>query len=159
MFVCVQIRKQQKDHAELIEDYRSKQQQHRPLQQQQTPAATPPMLQAGAPPLPQPMSPMHPGGPTPACIPNIPPGWTGGAGAPAVMGQRMPRQMPPTLPNAPQASPHNQTPQVMVPNLTPTTPGFNSSTSGGPNGAAGDGGNPAPQVTHSESIVIDVSSE
>ncbi len=152
--LCVQIRKQQKDHAELIEDYRTKQQQ-RALQQQQQPAA-PPMMPAGAPPIPQtllsqPMVSMqpHPGGPTPAHVPNAPSGWTSGSGAPGVMGQRMTPQMPPALPNAPQAPTHTQTPPAMVPGLAASTAGFTAGPrgpTGGPNGAAGDG---APrQVTH-----------
>ncbi|KAK2859757.1 hypothetical protein Q5P01_004377 [Channa striata] len=50
-----QIRKQQKDHAELIDDYRTKQQQQRALQQQQQqqqPAASS-IISAGATPMPQ----------------------------------------------------------------------------------------------------------
>ncbi|XP_069576340.1 histone-lysine N-methyltransferase 2C [Brachyistius frenatus] len=127
-----QIRKQQKDHAELIEDYRTKQQQ-RALQQQ--PAA--PLIPTPAPSLPQnllsqqvPLQ-SHTGGPTPARVTNFPPGWTPGGGAPVVMGQRMPPQMPPALTNAPQGPPLTQTPPAMVPR---------------PNGAAGDASASTPQV-------------
>ncbi|GAA6231360.1 histone-lysine N-methyltransferase 2C-like isoform X3, partial [Lates japonicus] len=151
-----QIRKQQKDHAELIEDYRTKQQQ-RALQQ---PPAAPPIMPTGAPPIPQtllsqPMGPMqpHPGGSGPACVSNVPPGWTPGGGAPGAMGQRMPHHLPhqmtPTMANAPQASPHSQTPPVMVPSLTAPTAGFSAGPrgpTGGANGAAADAAAPTPQV-------------
>ncbi|XP_044195043.1 histone-lysine N-methyltransferase 2C-like isoform X6 [Thunnus albacares] len=152
-----QIRKQQKDHSELIEDYRTKQQQ-RVLQQQ--PAAPPMMPAGGAAPIPQtllsqppvPMQP-HPGGPAPTRLPNVPPGWTPGGGAPGVMGQRvpplLPPQMPPALPNTPQASLHTQTPPAMVPSLSAPPAGFAAGPrgpAGGSNGAAGDGAAAAPQV-------------
>ncbi|XP_049896001.1 histone-lysine N-methyltransferase 2C-like isoform X2 [Epinephelus moara] len=137
-----QIRKQQKDHAELIEDYRTKQQQQRAA--------------AGAPLLPQPMVSMqsHPGGPTPARIPNAPLGWTPGSEAPAgVMGQRMalhlPPQMPPSLPNAPRAALHTHTPPPMVPGLVAPTAGFTAGPQGpstGPTGAAADAAAAPPQV-------------
>ncbi|KAM7369521.1 hypothetical protein PAMP_010840 [Pampus punctatissimus] len=143
-----QIRKQQKDHSELIEDYRTKQQQ-RVLHQQ--PAALP-MIPGGAPTVPQtllsqPLVPMqpHPGGPTPTRLPNIQPGWTPGGGA-SVMGQRvpplLPSQMPPTLPNTPQGALRTQTPQAMVPSLGDPPAGFTA----GSNGAAGDGATTGPQV-------------
>ncbi|KAF7643369.1 hypothetical protein LDENG_00240600 [Lucifuga dentata] len=77
-----QIRKQQKDHAELIDDYRNKQQHQ--MQQQQPP----PVMAAAAPPMPQtvlgqPMMPMqpHPAGPAPARVP----GWTLGGGPPGTV--------------------------------------------------------------------------
>ncbi|XP_040921273.1 histone-lysine N-methyltransferase 2C isoform X2 [Toxotes jaculatrix] len=154
-----QIRKQQKDHAELIEDYRTKQQQQRALQQQQQPPSAPPMMPVGVPPIPQTLlsQPMmsiqpHGGGPAPACVPSAPTGWTSGGRAPGAMGQRMPHQlpsqMPPTPPNAPQASPHTQTPPVIVPSLASPTAGFSTGPqgpTGGPNGASGDGA-PTPQV-------------
>lgn len=57
-----QIRKQQKDHAELIEDYRTKQQQRPP----------------------------HLGGPAVARIIAAPPGWTPGGSATGLMGQTIP---------------------------------------------------------------------
>lgn len=132
---CVQIRKQQKDHAELIEDYRSKQQQQR-------------ALQPAAPLLSQPPASMQPrpGGPAPARAPNVTPGWPPGARAPGVMAQRMPPhlppQMPPALPNTPPAPPHTQSPPVMLPGLTAPTAGFPAGPRGptsGPSGAAGDG--------------------
>ncbi|XP_069368224.1 histone-lysine N-methyltransferase 2C-like isoform X3 [Paralichthys olivaceus] len=144
-----QIRKQQKDHTELIDDYRAKQQ--RALQ----PPATPPMMPTEAAPIPQtllsqPMVPMqpHPGGPTQACVTNVSPGWTPGSTGPGALGQRMPPHLPPTLPNTPQASPHTQTP-VMVAGLAAPTAAFNAGPrgpSGGPTGAAGDGAAPTPQV-------------
>ncbi|KAM8731510.1 histone-lysine N-methyltransferase 2C isoform 5-T5 [Acanthopagrus schlegelii] len=130
-----QIRKQQKDHAELIEDYRSKQQQQR-------------ALQPAAPLLSQPPASMQPrpGGPAPARAPNVTPGWPPGARAPGVMAQRMPPhlppQMPPALPNTPPAPPHTQSPPVMLPGLTAPTAGFPAGPRGptsGPSGAAGDG--------------------
>ena len=159
MFLFVQIRKQQKDHAELIEDYRTKQQQQRALQQkqQQQPAAQL-MMPAGAPPIPQtllsqPMVPLQ----THPSVPNITPGWTAGGGAPATMGQRMPPhlppQMPPTLPNASQATPHAQTPPAVGPSLTTPAAGFSTGPrgpAGVPDGCAGDGSAPTPQVTHLE---------
>lgn len=159
MFVfCVQIRKQQKDHAELIEDYRTKQQQQRALQQQ---PAAPPMMPAGMPPLlSQPMVSIQPrpGGPVPARLPNASPLWTPGVGGPGGVGQRMPPhlppQMPPALPNAPQAPQHTQTPPAMVPSVAAPTPGFIAGPRGptrGSNGAAADGAAPPHQVTHLKS--------
>ncbi|KAM6971552.1 LOW QUALITY PROTEIN: histone-lysine N-methyltransferase 2C-like [Tautogolabrus adspersus] len=138
-----QIRKQQKDHTELIEDYRTKQ-QHRALTQ---PAGTP-IMSAGGPPVPQTLLPEpmvsiqpHPGGPMPTRLPNVPPGWTPGGGASGVMGQRMPphlpRQMPPTLPITPQAPQHTPT-HPMVPGLLAPTAGFTAGPQG-PTGAADDG--------------------
>ncbi|XP_028288299.1 histone-lysine N-methyltransferase 2C-like isoform X3 [Parambassis ranga] len=133
-----QIRKQQKDHTELIEDYRTKQQQ-RALQQ---PPPPPPVISQS--PLPQPMVPLqsHLGGPPKACASNVPPGWTPGSAAAGGMGQRMPQhpspQIPPTLNNA------TQTSIAMVPGHTATTVGFTADPrglSGGPDGAAS-----APQV-------------
>ncbi|XP_068593242.1 histone-lysine N-methyltransferase 2C-like isoform X2 [Cebidichthys violaceus] len=81
-----QIRKQQKDHAELIEDYRTKQQQRA--------TGVPPIPQT---PFSQPMVPMqtHLGGP------------------PGLMGQRMPLQIPPVLPKAHQTPSHTQTPPAV----------------------------------------------
>nr|XP_029131590.1 LOW QUALITY PROTEIN: histone-lysine N-methyltransferase 2C-like [Labrus bergylta] len=138
-----QIRKQQKDHTELIEDYRTKQ-QHRALTQ----PAGPPTMPAGGPPVPQTLLPQpmvsiqpQPGGPTPTRLPNVPPGWTPGSGASGVMAQRMPphlpRQMPPNLPITPQAPTHTPTPP-MVPGLRAPTAGFTAGPQGPP-GAAGDG--------------------
>lgn len=121
-----QIRKQQKDHAELIEDYQTKHQQ-RPLQTPSGPPLMPPMATAL---MPQQVAPMQP----PPRVPSVGPGaslaWTPAGGvAPGAMPQRMPAHMPPQ----------------MAPALTPTPqppaqgPGFIS----GPNGAADA---PAPQV-------------
>ncbi|KAG8009692.1 Histone-lysine N-methyltransferase 2C [Nibea albiflora] len=141
-----QIRKQQKDHAELIEDYRTKQQQQRALQQQ---PAAPPMIPAGAPPQPIVAMQPHPGGPTPACVPNVPPGWSPGGVAPGVIRQRMPLHLPPQMPPAPtQTRPHTQTPPAMVPGLAAQTVAFTAGPrgpAGGPNGAAGDGAAPRQQ--------------
>ncbi|CAB1432000.1 unnamed protein product [Pleuronectes platessa] len=145
-----QIRKQQKDHTELIDEYRTKQQGA--LQ----PPAAPPMMPTGAPPIPQtlhsqPMVPMqpHPGGPTQACVTNNSPGWTPGGTGPGALGHRMPPHLPPTLPNTPQASPRTQTP-VMVAGLPAPTAAFNTGgprgPSGGPSGAAEDEATTTPQV-------------
>ncbi|CDQ63290.1 unnamed protein product [Oncorhynchus mykiss] len=104
-----QIRKQQKDHAELIEEYRVKQQQQRP---------SPPMGQ----PMMGPMMPMqpHPSQHNPACIPNMP-GWHPG-GAQGLMGG--PAQLPP------------QPPPSMVPG-TKATPTGNGAGAQGANGGSG----------------------
>ncbi|KAM4718655.1 histone-lysine N-methyltransferase 2C-like isoform 3-T3 [Anableps anableps] len=132
-----QIRKQQKDHTELIEDYRTKQPQR--------------MLQM--PPLGQPMVPpkSHPGGPAPVHRPNIPPGWTPGSGPSGPMGQRMlphlPPHMPTALPNNPQGPPLIQATPSMRPVLSAPTAGFTAGPQGplgGANGASVDG--PKPQV-------------
>lgn len=149
LLLCVQIRKQQKDHAELIEDYRTKHPQ-RGLQQQPAPPLPQKLLSQPSVPL-QP----HPGGPAPARLPNVPPGWTPGGGAPGVMGQRMPPHQPPqlpaALPNSPQVPPHTQAPSAIVPGLAAQTAGFTAASrgpTGGPNGATVDGAGPAPQVTN-----------
>lgn len=143
MPLFVQIRKQQKDHTELIEDYKSKNQQ-RLLQ-------IPPQN-----PLTQPMVPLqpHPNGPTPVRAPSVPVGWSPSPSAPGPMGQRIPAhlppQIPPTLPNNSPSPQHTQNPPSMVPGLTAPTPGFTTDPrgpSGGPNRAKGDGAALAPQVT------------
>ncbi|XP_055363689.1 LOW QUALITY PROTEIN: histone-lysine N-methyltransferase 2C-like [Betta splendens] len=143
-----QIRKQQKDHAELIEEYRAKHQEPRALVQQQP--AAPPIMTAGAPAvpgslLPQPLVPMLPrqGDPSAIHIPNVSPGWTTGSGAPGVIGQRMPPQIAPALPNSPQAP--TQTPPAMVTGLTTPKAGFTAEPRG-PNGAAVEGAPAIPQV-------------
>lgn len=132
--LCVQIRKQQKDHAELIEDYRTKQQQQRALLQ---PSTAPPVVPQT---LSQPMGPMQPhlGGTTPTCVPNVSPGWTQGGRAPGIIAQRM----PPALPNAPQAPSHTQAPPTMAQGFTagPRVP------TGGPSGTSGEGAPPPRQV-------------
>lgn len=103
-----QIRKQQKNHTELIEDYRTKQQ--RPLPQ--PPAATPPMmLQKVSQPV---------GAPAPTHAPTINAGWASGAVNPSAFAQRVP-------PMAPQAPSHTQ-----APGFTAGTPG----PTGGPSGRA-----------------------
>lgn len=113
-----QIRKQQKNHTELIEDYRSKQQRalHQP------PTGKPPMMHqkvsqpAGAPAQPHASS--------------ISAGWPSGGGAPGVFAQRGP---PLALPTAPQAPSHSQAPGFTTGSQGPT---------GGPAGRA-----PSCQVT------------
>lgn len=116
-----QIRKQQKNHTELIEDYRTKQQQ-RTLQQPST--SSPPIMHQK---LSQPV-----GGPTPSHTPNITASWASGGGAPGVFAQRVP---PMALPDPPQPPSHRQ------------TPGFTTGTQG-PTG--GPGGRPTPcQVVNS----------
>ncbi|XP_070307486.1 histone-lysine N-methyltransferase 2C isoform X7 [Odocoileus virginianus] len=94
-----QIRKQQKEHAELIEDYRIKQQQ-----QQQCAMAPPPTVLPGV----QPQPPLVPGAPPPAMsqpsFPVVPPQLQ----HPAVMpGHTSPARMP-SLPGwqPPSAAPH-----------------------------------------------------
>ncbi|CAI9160889.1 unnamed protein product [Rangifer tarandus platyrhynchus] len=94
-----QIRKQQKEHAELIEDYRIKQQQ-----QQQCAMAPPPTVLPGV----QPQPPLVPGAPPPAMsqpsFPMVPPQLQ----HPAVMpGHTSPARMP-SLPGwqPPSAAPH-----------------------------------------------------
>ncbi|XP_065795577.1 histone-lysine N-methyltransferase 2C isoform X7 [Muntiacus reevesi] len=94
-----QIRKQQKEHAELIEDYRIKQQQ-----QQQCAMAPPPTVLPGV----QPQPPLVPGAPPPALsqpgFPVVPPQLQ----HPAVMpGHTSPARMP-SLPGwqPPSAAPH-----------------------------------------------------
>lgn len=137
-----QIRKQQKDHTELVEDYRTKQ----PQRMLQMPPQSP---------LGQPMVPPKPqsGGPTPVLPTNVPPEWTQGSGPPGPRGQRMlphvPPHMPPTVPNNPQGPPHVQMPSSMRPVLTGPAARFTVSTQG-PLGAgnvsSGDGATPKPQV-------------
>ncbi|XP_055447305.1 histone-lysine N-methyltransferase 2C isoform X5 [Bubalus kerabau] len=97
-----QIRKQQKEHAELIEDYRIKQQQQQ--QQQQCAMAPPPAVLPGV----QPQPPLVPGAPPPAMsqpsFPMVPPQLQ----HPAVMpGHSSPARMP-SLPGwqPPSAPPH-----------------------------------------------------
>ena len=98
-----QIRKQQKEHAELIEDYRIKQQQQQ-QQQQQCAMAPPPAVLPGV----QPQPPLVPGAPPPAMsqpsFPMVPPQLQ----HPAVMpGHSSPARMP-SLPGwqPPSAPPH-----------------------------------------------------
>ncbi|XP_078100895.1 histone-lysine N-methyltransferase 2C-like isoform X2 [Sander vitreus] len=125
-----QIRKQQKDHAELIDDYRTK--------QQRAAAALPPLSQPplSKPPLSQP----HPCAPTLPRAPNVPLGWSPGGGAPGVMGQRMPLLPPPQMP--PTAPP----PPAMTPGLAAPTAGFPAGPRAPPAGSNGAAGDAAPQV-------------
>uniref|UniRef100_A0A087X9K9 Histone-lysine N-methyltransferase 2C n=1 Tax=Poecilia formosa TaxID=48698 RepID=A0A087X9K9_POEFO len=117
-----QIRKQQKDHTELIEDYRTKQPQ-RMLQM-------PPQM-----PLGQVLVPPKPrlGGAAPIHCPNVPSGWTPGSGPP--MGQRMLPQLPAHI---------IQTTLPMKPVLTAPTPDLTTpqGSLGGANGPPGDGATP-----------------
>ncbi|XP_023805952.1 histone-lysine N-methyltransferase 2C isoform X3 [Oryzias latipes] len=132
-----QIRKQQKDHTELIEDYKNKQQ--RPLPLPETPQKT----------LPQPLAPIppHQGGPTQSRLPNASPGWNPGAGPPRPVGQRMPLHLPPQM--TPRLPNNPQTASTMVPPLTPPTAAFTAGPrgpAGGLGGTSGDGTAPTPQV-------------
>ncbi|XP_045077482.1 histone-lysine N-methyltransferase 2C [Coregonus clupeaformis] len=163
-----QIRKQQKDHAELIEEYRVKQQQQQQQPSLQAPmmpgmppmtgmlAQAAPMMLRG-PPLGQPMmGPMmtmqtHPGQPNLACMPNMP-GWHPG-GAPGPMGDpgpKIPAQMPPAspaqlpqpqLPPQVQLPPQPQPPPSMVPGVKATPAGKGAGAQGASGGNGGGGGN------------------
>ncbi|XP_048118756.1 histone-lysine N-methyltransferase 2C isoform X1 [Alosa alosa] len=123
-----QIRKQQKEHAELIEEYRVKQQPQCNMQPPLMPGmpgmhgppammpVRPPMSQPMIGPLPQmPQIPVHPGQPGPARPPNMPPGWR--PGGPMAMPGPMPGPMPmggPRMPPMmPVQGPMPQPPQVM----------------------------------------------
>ncbi|XP_033960540.1 histone-lysine N-methyltransferase 2C isoform X2 [Pseudochaenichthys georgianus] len=98
-----QIRKQQKEHAELIEEYRVKQQQNNMtpimpgMHAMPGPAG---MVPSAAPMNPIMQMPVHPGQPNPAQnMPNPPPGWHPGAPLP-MAGPGMPPIMPPQVPVA-----------------------------------------------------------
>ncbi|XP_020934789.1 histone-lysine N-methyltransferase 2C isoform X8 [Sus scrofa] len=102
-----QIRKQQKEHAELIEEYRIKQQQ----QQQQQRAMAPPTVMPGVPPQP----PLVPGAPPPSMsqpsFPLVPPQLQHQQHTAAISGHTSPARMP-SLPgwqsaNAPSHLPLN----------------------------------------------------
>ncbi|KAL7387293.1 hypothetical protein ABVT39_021398 [Epinephelus coioides] len=117
-----QIRKQQKEHAELIEEYRVKQQQNNmtPIMPGMHPMPGPAgMVPAGPPIVQPPMNPMmqmplHPGQPNaPPCIPNPPPGWHPGAPMP-MPGPGMPPIMPPQVPVGNPGQPH-QMPMGNIP--------------------------------------------
>uniref|UniRef100_A0AAV2JQ26 [Histone H3]-lysine(4) N-trimethyltransferase n=1 Tax=Knipowitschia caucasica TaxID=637954 RepID=A0AAV2JQ26_KNICA len=109
-----QIRKQQKEHAELIEEYRVKQQQNNmpPLMAGMHPVPGPRGMVPGGPPIGQPvMNPMmqmptHPGQPNlPSRMPKPPLGWS--PGAPIPMGAPgMTPLMPPQVPVGTSAPPH-----------------------------------------------------
>ncbi|XP_058251274.1 histone-lysine N-methyltransferase 2C isoform X1 [Hemibagrus wyckioides] len=120
-----QIRKQQKEHAELIEEYRVKQQQQRsmqssmmtPMQAMPGMPAQPPGMMPGGLHMGQPMmGPMqsHPGQPNPNRITNMP-GWHPGGPGP-IGGSRIPSHIPPQMPPAnPGQPPQAQQPPAMVP--------------------------------------------
>ncbi|KAK2895252.1 histone-lysine N-methyltransferase 2C isoform X5 [Channa argus] len=134
-----QIRKQQKEHAELIEEYRVKQQQNNMtpimpgMHQMPGPAG---IVPSGPPMVQPPINPMmqmtlHPGqANAPPRMPNPPPGWhpsapmhMGGPGMPAVMPHQVPvgnAGQPHPLPmgNIPQ---HTQMP--VEPQVPPAVPG------------------------------------
>ncbi|KAL2097737.1 hypothetical protein ACEWY4_006944 [Coilia grayii] len=131
-----QIRKQQKEHAELIEEYRVKQQQQCNMQPPMMPGmhgppammpVRPPMGQPMMGPVPQmPQMPVHPGQPGPARPPNMP-GWRPGApmpmpGPPMPMGG--PRMPPGMLPSQGPMPP--QSPQVIPAAAPPPQPGGES---------------------------------
>ncbi|KAM4728821.1 histone-lysine N-methyltransferase 2C isoform 1-T1 [Anableps anableps] len=108
-----QIRKQQKEHAELIEEYRVKQQQNNmtPIMPAIHPATGNHGMVPGGPPMVQPpinpmmQMPLHPGQPNaPPRMPNPPPGWHPGASMP-MGGPGMPPMMPPQVAAAGSAQP------------------------------------------------------
>ncbi|XP_074545267.1 histone-lysine N-methyltransferase 2C isoform X4 [Halichoeres trimaculatus] len=155
-----QIRKQQKEHAELIEEYRVKQQQNNvtPLMPGMHPVPGPPgMVPSGPPMVPggppmgqPPMNPMmqmpiHPNQPNaPQCLPNPPPGWhpgtpmpMGGPGLPPIMPQQVPgqpHQMP--MGNIPQH------PQMPVDPQAPAAPSGSVKPMQGGSGVKFDDNNP-----------------
>ncbi|XP_076001014.1 histone-lysine N-methyltransferase 2C isoform X3 [Genypterus blacodes] len=109
-----QIRKQQKEHAELIEEYRVKQQQNNmaPMMPGMHPMPGPAGMVPSGPPMVQPaVNPMmqmqpHPNQPNaPPRMPNPPPGWHPGAPMP-MGGPGMPAAMPPQVPVANPGQPH-----------------------------------------------------
>ncbi|KAI3374932.1 hypothetical protein L3Q82_021460 [Scortum barcoo] len=124
-----QIRKQQKEHAELIEEYRVKQQQNNmtPIMPGMHPmpgpagmvSGGPPMVPSGPPMVQPPMNPMmqmplHAGQPNaPPCMPNPPPGWHPGAPIP-MGGPGMPPIMSPQVPVGNPGQPH-QMPMGNIP--------------------------------------------
>nr|XP_019959050.1 PREDICTED: histone-lysine N-methyltransferase 2C isoform X3 [Paralichthys olivaceus] len=109
-----QIRKQQKEHAELIEEYRVKHQQNNmtPIMPGMHPMPGPAGMVASVPPIVQPpMNPMmqmahHPSqGNAPPRMPNPPPGWHPGAPMP-MGGPGMPPIIPPQVPVGNPGQPH-----------------------------------------------------
>ncbi|XP_068197773.1 histone-lysine N-methyltransferase 2C [Antennarius striatus] len=109
-----QIRKQQKEHAELIEEYRMKQQQNNmtPIMSGMHPMPTPVGMVTGGPAMAQPpmnpmvQMPLHPGQPNaPQCMSNQPPGWHPGAAMP-MSGTGMLPIMPPQVPLGNPGQPH-----------------------------------------------------
>ncbi|XP_038159716.1 histone-lysine N-methyltransferase 2C isoform X13 [Cyprinodon tularosa] len=134
-----QIRKQQKEHAELIEEYRVKQQQNNltPIMPAIHPGTGNHAMVPGGQPMVQPpmnpvmQMPLHPGQPNaPPRMPNPPPGWHPGAPMP-MGGPGMPPMMPPQAPAPGSAQPLQmpvgnipQHPQMPVePQAPPTPPG------------------------------------
>ncbi|KAM7400603.1 hypothetical protein PAMA_005007 [Pampus argenteus] len=117
-----QIRKQQKEHAELIEEYRVKQQQNNmtPIMPGIHPMPGPAGIVPSGPPMVQPpmnpmmQMPLHPGQPNaPPRIPNPPPGWHPGAPMP-MGGPGIPPIMPPQVPVVNPGPPH-QMPMGNIP--------------------------------------------
>ncbi|XP_062285762.1 histone-lysine N-methyltransferase 2C isoform X4 [Scomber scombrus] len=117
-----QIRKQQKEHAELIEEYRVKQQQNNmtPIMPGIHPMPGPAGIVPSGPPMVQPpmnpmmQMPLHPGQPNaPPRIPNPPPGWHPGAPMP-MGGPGMPPIMTPQVPVGNPGPPH-QMPMGNIP--------------------------------------------
>ncbi|KAM3604228.1 uncharacterized protein V6R79_008192 [Siganus canaliculatus] len=110
-----QIRKQQKEHAELIEEYRVKQQQNNmtPIMPGMHPMPGPANMVPSGPQMVQPpmnpmmQMPLHPGQPNapPQCMPNPPPGWHPGGPMP-MSGPGMPPIMPPQVPVGNPGQPH-----------------------------------------------------
>ncbi|XP_077411790.1 histone-lysine N-methyltransferase 2C isoform X2 [Vanacampus margaritifer] len=109
-----QIRKQQKEHAELIEEYRVKQQQNNlaPLMTGMHSVPSPAGLVPGGPPMVQPQvnpvmqMPIQSGPPNaPPRMPNPPPGWHPGTPGP-IGGPGMPPIMPPQAHAANPVQPH-----------------------------------------------------
>ncbi|XP_015228003.1 PREDICTED: histone-lysine N-methyltransferase 2C isoform X11 [Cyprinodon variegatus] len=134
-----QIRKQQKEHAELIEEYRVKQQQNNltPIMPAIHPGSGNHAMVPGGQPMVQPpmnpvmQMPLHPGQPNaPPRMPNPPPGWHPGAPMP-MGGPGMPPMMPPQAPAPSSAQPLQmpvgnipQHPQMPVePQAPPAPPG------------------------------------
>ncbi|XP_032387906.1 histone-lysine N-methyltransferase 2C isoform X9 [Etheostoma spectabile] len=117
-----QIRKQQKEHAELIEEYRVKQQQNNmtPIMPVMHPMPGPAGMVPSGPPIVQPpmnpimQMPLHPGPQNPpTCMPNPPAGWHPGAPMP-MAGPGMPPIMPPQVPVGNSGQPH-QIPMGNIP--------------------------------------------
>ncbi|XP_034744788.1 histone-lysine N-methyltransferase 2C isoform X8 [Etheostoma cragini] len=117
-----QIRKQQKEHAELIEEYRVKQQQNNmtPIMPVMHPMPGPAGMVPSGPPIVQPpmnpimQMPHHPGPQNPpTCMPNPPPGWHPGAPM-SMAGPGMPPIMPPQVPVGNAGQPH-QIPMGNIP--------------------------------------------
>ncbi|XP_070774430.1 histone-lysine N-methyltransferase 2C [Enoplosus armatus] len=117
-----QIRKQQKEHAELIEEYRVKQQQNNmtPIMPGMHPMPGPAGMVPSGPQMVQPpvnpmmQMPLHSGPPNaPPCMPNPPPGWHPSAPMP-MGGPGMPPIMPPQVPVGNPGQPH-QMPMGNIP--------------------------------------------